>query len=146
MIFSVEYEEQIMAATLNALAAREHIADLRRAANESGAGRAGLRSRRRTAAGSGARPAAAVRFAYPDEAGTLRRLAQLDDASELKGEILVATIDADLVAALSLDDGRVLANPFVLTSDAVELLRRSGKALTGRRRRRWRSALRPRFA
>jgi hypothetical protein len=89
-----------------------------------------------------------VRFAHPDEAGTLRRIAQLDDAPELAGEILVATIDADVVAALSLDDGRVVANPFVRTSDAVELLRDSATALTGRPRRRWRwrQALRPRFA
>jgi hypothetical protein len=90
--------------------------------------------------------AASVRFAHPEEAGALQRLAQLDDAPELAGEILVATIDADVVAALSLDDGRVVANPFVLTSDAVELLRASATALRGRRRRRWRSALRPRLA
>jgi hypothetical protein len=135
-----------MATSLNALAASEHIADLHRAANGRGAGRAGLRRRRSTAAVSSARPAAAVRFGHPDEAGTLRRLAQLDDAPELAGEILVATIDADVVAALSLDDGRVVANPFVLTSDAVELLRRSATALTGGRRRRWRSALRLRVA
>src|ERR1700756_18990 len=115
----------IMATSLNALVAREHIADLRRAASERGVGRAGLRRRRSTAAMSSAGPAAAVRFAHPDEAGILRRLAQLDDAKELAGEILVATIDADVVAALSLDDGRVVANPFVLTSDAVEVLRRS---------------------
>lgn len=135
-----------MATSLNVLAASEHIADLHRAANGRGAGRAGLRRRRSAAAVSSARPAAAVRFAQPDEAGTLRPLAQLDDAPELAGEILVATIDVDVVAALSLDDGRVVANPFVLTSDAVELLRRSATALTGRRRRRWRSALRPRLA
>jgi hypothetical protein len=87
-----------------------------------------------------------VRFAHSDEAGTLRRLAQLDGAPELAGEILVATIDADVVAALSLHDGRVVANPFVLTSDAVELLRRSATALTGGRRRRRRSLPRLRLA
>ena len=135
-----------MATSSNASAASEHIADVHLTANGRGAGRAGLRRRPSTAAVSGARPAAAVRFAHPDEAGTLRLLAQLDDAPELAGEILVATIDADVVAALSLDDGRVVANPFVLTSDAVELLRRSATALTGRRRRRWRSVLRPRLA
>ena len=109
----------------------------------------GVEPRRRgrsTAAVDSARPAAAVRFAHPDEAETLRRLAQLDDAPELAGEILVATIGPDVVAAISRDDGRVVANPFVLTSDAVELLRRSATALTGRRWRRWRSALRPRLA
>jgi hypothetical protein len=135
-----------MATSLSALAASEHTADLHRAASGRGAGRAGLRRRRSTAAVSGARPAATVRFAHPDEAGTLRCLAQLDDAPELAGEILVATIDTDVVAALSLHDGRVVANPFVLTSDAVELLRRSATALTGHRRRRWRSALRPQLA
>ena len=135
-----------MATSLNALAASEHIADLHRAANGRGAARTGLRRRRSQAAESSARPAAVVRFAHPDDAGTLRRLAELDDAPELAGEILVATIDADVVAALSLDDGRVVANPFVLTSDAVELLQGSATALTGRRRRRWRSVLRPRFA
>jgi hypothetical protein len=135
-----------MATSLNALVATEHIADLHRAANERGGGRAGLRRRRRTAPVSNAGPAAAVRLAHPDEVGTLRRLAQMDDAPELTGEILVATTDAHVVAALSLDDGRVVADPFVLTSDAVELLRRRATALTGRRRRRWHSALRPRFA
>lgn len=135
-----------MATSLNALAASEHIADLHRAADRRGAGRAGLRRGRIGAAVSSARPAATVRFAHSDEAGTLRRLAQLDGAPELAGEILVATIDADVVAALSLHDGRVVANPFVLTSDAVELLRRSATALTGGRRRRRRSLPRLRLA
>lgn len=138
-----------MPTSLSALAASEHIADLHRAANGRRAGRPGPRRRRSSAAVSSARPAAAVRFAHVDEARTLRRLAELDDAPELAGEILVATIEAEVVAALSLDDGRVVANPFVLTSDAVELLRRTATPLTSRRRRRgrrWRSALRPRLA
>ncbi len=137
-----------MQMSLNALAASEHIADLHRAANGRGTGRAGRR-RSRSAAVSSARPAATVGFAHADDAGALRRLAQLDDAPELVGEILVARIDADVVAALSLDNGRVVANPFVFTSDAVELLRRSATALTGGGRRlrlRWRSPLRPRLA
>ncbi len=135
-----------MATSLNALAASEHIADLQRATNGRRAGRAGRR-RQRTTAVTSARPAALVGFARPDEAGTLRRLAQLDDAPELTGQILVARIDADVVAALSLDEGRVIANPFVLTSDAVELLRTSATALTRRGRRlRWRTSLRPRLA
>jgi hypothetical protein len=92
------------------------------------------------------RHAAAVRFADPDEGRTLRRLAQLDDAPELAGEILVAAVEADVVAALSLDDGRVVANPFVHTADAVELLRGHAAALSGRRWRRRRFALRPRLA
>jgi hypothetical protein len=91
---------------------------------------------------------AEVRFAHADEPATLRHLAELDDAADLTGEILVAAIDAEVVAALSLDDGRVIANPFVLTSHAVELLQRTAKELTGRShaRRRWHAILRPRLA
>lgn len=130
--------------SLSALIANERIADLHRAANGRRAVRASRRPRR--APVSSARTAAAVRLAQPHEAGTLWRLAQLDDAPELAGTILVAMIDADVVAALSLEDGRVVADPFVLTSDAVKLLRRSAMALTGRGR--WRSGLRlrPRLA
>src|SRR5665213_1117702 len=134
-----------MGTSLNAPAASQHIAEPHQAPNGRGAGRARVWRMRTSPAVSSARPAPVLRFSHPDEAGTLRRLAELDDAPELAGEILVATIDTDIVAALSLDDGRVVANPFVLTSGAVELLRGSARALTGRRRRRWRSALRPRL-
>ncbi len=130
-----------MAASSNQFAASDHAADLHQAGNGRRAGRAGLRRRRAPAAARSGLPAVAARFAHPDEAGALRRLAQLDDAPALRGEILVATIGADVVAAVSLDDGRVVANPFVLTADAVGLLRCSATALTGRRSRR-RSALR----
>ena len=75
-----------------------------------------------------------------------RHLAQLDDAPELAGEILVATIGADVMAALSLDDGRVVANPFVLTAEAVEVLRGTATELTRRPRRGWRVNLWPRLA
>ena len=139
-----------MGTSLNAVVAGEHIADLRRAAQRNGAMGSGLRLKRRrprgVAAAGSLRAAVAVRFVEPEEAGTLRYLAQLDDARELAGEILVATIEEDVVAALSLEDGRVVANPFVLTSGAVELLRGTATELTRRPRRRWRSALRPRLA
>jgi hypothetical protein len=121
----------------------ENGTDLRRAGSRTGRARL-WRSRRSGAVSAAGR--AAVRLAHPAEGRTLRRLAQLDDAPELAGvEILVATVEADVVAALSLDDGRVVANPFVYTADAVELLRGHAAALSGRRRRR-RFALRPRLA
>ena len=50
------------------------------------------------------------------------------------------------MAALSLDDGRVVANPFVLTAEAVEALRGTATELTRRPRRGWRVTLRPRLA
>jgi len=65
----------------------------------------------------------ALRIADEDDAHALRRLAQLDDARALTGEILVAVLDGEPVAALSLADDRVIANPFVRTADVVSLLR-----------------------
>lgn len=64
-----------------------------------------------------------LRPAHPDEADVVRWLAQLDDAPMLAGEVLLALVDGQAVAALSLWDGRVVANPFVPTEDAVALLR-----------------------
>jgi hypothetical protein len=88
-----------------------------------------------------------LRFAYPDDDGTVHRLAALDDAPELPGRIMLALIDGQAVAALSLEDRRVVANPFVPTSKAVELLRvRAEHLAPARRRRRLRRILRPRFA
>ena len=141
-----------MGTSLNALVASERIAELHRAAHEAragaGAGRIGLRRWRRsgTAAVNTPGPAVAVRFADPGEAATLRHLAELDDAPELAGEVLVAMVDAHVVAALGLDDGRVVANPFLLTADSVALLRRTATELTRRPRRRWLSTLRPLLA
>ena len=74
----------------------------------------------------------ALRLACPDEAATLRRLAELDEAPAPEGEVLLALIDGDAVAALSLDDGRSVANPFVPTADALALLRLRAEHL-GRR-------------
>ena len=73
-----------------------------------------------------------------DEAVT-RRLAALDDAPGLEGPVLLAVVDGDVVAALALDDNRVVANPFVPTAHAVSLLRARADHLSGvsaRRRRR----------
>lgn len=77
-----------------------------------------------------------LRRAAPDEAGVVRRLAALDDARELAGPVLLALLDDEAVAALSLRDGRVVANPFVATADAVALLRlRAAQPPAPRRRR-----------
>lgn len=57
----------------------------------------------------------------------LRRLALLDSARPLRGRALVAEVDGRPVAALSLDDGRVVADPFTHTADAVALLRLRAK-------------------
>jgi hypothetical protein len=73
-------------------------------------------------------------------------LAQLDDQPELQGRVLLASLDGQPVAALSLDDGRVVANPFVATGEAVALLRLRTRQLASARARRWRRIPRLRLA
>lgn len=63
-----------------------------------------------------------MRVASDDDAPAVRRLAALDDAPPLQGPVLLALVDDVPVAATSLDDGRVVANPFVPTADTVTLL------------------------
>lgn len=68
------------------------------------------------------------------------RLAVLDEAPALNGRVLLALLDGHAVAAVSLEDGRVVANPFVPTANAVAMLRLRAEQLVGpprHRRRAW---------
>jgi hypothetical protein len=76
-------------------------------------------------------------MARADDIDLLRRLADLDSASMLGGDILLALIDDQAVAALSLSDGRVVADPFVPTAEAVALLTLRAAQLSAARARRW---------
>ncbi len=53
----------------------------------------------------------------------LDRLAALDSAEPLRGTILLGRVDGVLRAALSCNDGRVVADPFSRTGHVVRLLR-----------------------
>jgi hypothetical protein len=64
-----------------------------------------------------------IRLARPDDLGTLRRLAALDSAHTLRGNVLLAETDGTSVAAISLTTGAVTADPFQHTADAIRLLR-----------------------
>jgi len=89
-----------------------------------------------------------LRLAGADDAYHVRRLAALDDAPSPDGQTLLALIDGEAVAALSLRDGRVVANPFLPTEEVVSLLRlRASQMSPPRPLRRWRwgAVLRPRF-
>ncbi len=68
-------------------------------------------------------PTVALRMAERDEAAMVRRLAALDDAPALEGPVLIALSDGEAVAAISMLDRRVVANPFMPTRDLVQLLR-----------------------
>jgi uncharacterized protein with von Willebrand factor type A (vWA) domain len=90
-----------------------------------------------------------LRVAADADAPALRRLAALDDAPALEGSVLMAVVDGEPTAALSLGDGRVVANPFRLTEHQVALLRLQADHMAvrlPRRRRRRLARLRPRFA
>ena len=127
-----------MTSTLTALAAQEHIHDLEREAR---------RARKQDAKPDAPAASIELRLARADESRVLHSLAQLDDAADLDGEALLALINGEAIAALSLSDRRVVANPFVRTEHAVTLLRIQADHLFGRReRRRLRGIPRLRFA
>ncbi|MGH2893025.1 MAG: hypothetical protein ACRDPM_07125 [Solirubrobacteraceae bacterium] len=76
-----------------------------------------------------------LRYAVFDDAPDLLRLAQLDSAEPLSEPILVAEVSGRLTAALALAEDRVIADPFMLTTSAVELLRARARQLSGTGRR-----------
>lgn len=81
-----------------------------------------------------------LRFAFPDDELALARLAVLDSSAALAGPVLLAEVGGELWAALSLKDGRVIADPFRRTTALVELLRARAAQLDAppARARRWR--------
>jgi hypothetical protein len=68
-------------------------------------------------------PHLTVRLAAQDDETALRRLADVDSASRLTGRVLVAELEDELRAAISLDTGTVIANPFKPSADIVHVLR-----------------------
>jgi len=64
-----------------------------------------------------------IRPAVAADADVLRRLAALDSARPLVGGALLAEQQGSVVSAVSLSDGRAIADPFVATADTVALLR-----------------------
>jgi hypothetical protein len=64
----------------------------------------------------------ALRMAHADDDGDVRRLAALDSSPPLEEPVMLALADGEAVAAMSLSDKRVVANPFLPTADAVALL------------------------
>jgi hypothetical protein len=67
-------------------------------------------------------------------------LAALDSARPLTGRSVVAELAGQIVAAVSLHDGRVVADPFAPTADVVEMLRvhtAGARSSTARPKRNW---------
>jgi hypothetical protein len=84
----------------------------------------------------------------------LADVAALDSSRPLTGRTVVAEVDGRIVAAVSLHDGRVVADPFAPTADVVEMLRvhtAGARSSSARPRRSWlplpaRRPLTPRLA
>lgn len=128
-----------MNSATDALVGGQHIADL----SDTDDGRNVIPGR----SGKTSAPTIELRLAHPNDAAPVRRLAQLDSSPALTGQVVIALINGDAVAGLSLLDQRVVANPFVATREAIALLRLRAEHLSGApTHRKLRRVLRPRPA
>ncbi len=80
---------------------------------------------------AGSRPLL-IRMARDADLPRLWDLAELDSAAALRGPALVALIDEEVWAAVSLSDGRAIADPFRPTAQALTLLHVRAAQLAGR--------------
>ena len=67
--------------------------------------------------------AVTIRRATDADAFALRRLAVIDSASPPTGDVLLAEMGDELWAAVSVDTGAAIADPFRPSADLVDLLR-----------------------
>ncbi len=98
---------------LNHIAARSRQRDFEAAA----------RAARRVDAGETPVTRVTLRYAAAADAGALRRLAELDSATAPELPVLLAEVDGRLRAALPLDGGAPIADPFHRGLELIELLR-----------------------
>jgi len=77
----------------------------------------------------------AFRSATADDDRVLRDLSELDSARPVERPAVLAVVDGEPVAAVSLRDGRIVADPFTRTEDVVAMLRARVAALAAERAR-----------
>ena len=75
-----------------------------------------------------------IRLAGLDDAPALARLAALDSSRAPRGAVLVAEVDDEIWAALSLDDGHAVGDPFRPSAEALWMLNERSRRLRGERR------------
>ncbi len=115
--------------SLNAEIARQHQAELRRAAERQALGpRAPGRTRMNRVR---AQDAVTIRLAAADDRRELDLLAGVHGARVPMGPSLIAELGGRPVAAMSLRDRAVIADPAERTTDVVELLRLRATQLRG---------------
>jgi hypothetical protein len=79
--------------------------------------------------------AVAIRRAQDADTPLLHDLAELDSRKPLAGPVLIALVEGRVWAALGLDDDRIVADPFLPTAPAVDLLRLRARQLQTAARR-----------
>ena len=70
-----------------------------------------------------------IRWATPDDADALARLAQLDSSRPPRGVVLLGEVGDELWAAISLDDGHLVADPFKLSGELAFVLAERARRL-----------------
>jgi len=75
-----------------------------------------------------------LRYATAADAEALERLAQLDSAHVPAGTVLAAAVDGDVWAAVSIEHGDAVADPFRPTGELVSLLHERARQLRRRPR------------
>lgn len=70
-----------------------------------------------------------VRYAQPQETQALASLAELDSSRAPAGVVIVAEVGGQLWAAVSLDDGHTIADPFRPASELAFLLTQRARRL-----------------
>jgi hypothetical protein len=80
-----------------------------------------------------------LRYARPDEADALAALARLDSSRAPRGDVIVADVQGELWAAVSVDDGHAVANPFRPSAELTFRLSERAREIHGAGRdRTWR--------
>lgn len=74
-----------------------------------------------------------IRPAFPDDAAALERLAQLDSSEVPTGELLIAEVDGGPAAAMAIQGGAVIADPFQPTAALITLLAERARQLSALR-------------
>jgi len=87
-----------------------------------------------------------IRRADLADLAALDRLAAVDSAPAPTGDVLVAEVAGELWAALELDSGAAIADPFRPSGELVELLRLHARGSAAARSRRSLGRLLPRVA
>ena len=75
-----------------------------------------------------------IRKASETDGVALHDLAQLDSSRAPRGDVLVAQVGSELWAAVEVESGAAVADPFRPSADLVELLRFRAEGMRGEQR------------